>query len=312
MNSNQSRQTIPALLLGALLFALIASAFVPAKWFGVEPRKMNVSEQPIDFTKLRDDTPLIKDTNNDGEISWAEVVRSTEQGSSSIIELQGEKPDPVVIARLNDPDNLTASFSKNLYLASAQITNNGGVDEETQKQVFNKLMTDETGKIVFKKYAVGDITIAKDESKESIKEYGNKMAIILNGMITEKKIGDDFNGLNQFVRSKNDKDLLAITSDAAALQGVVKKLTAIPVPPSAIVHHLIILNQISIYSEVLFNLSKASSDPIRATYVLNSYPQTIVSTLLVYKKLSEYFTFKNITFSGKESGYVFTIGYTLQ
>ena len=312
MDNPRTTPTVPSILLGVLFFILIGSAFMPARWFGVTQSPLRTSRPPVDFTQLQNDSPFIKDINKDGEISWAEVVRSTAQGSSSIIELQNEKPDPIIIARLNDPDNLTASFSKNLYLASTQITNSGGVDEQTQKQVLDQLVSDEKKKIVFKKYAYADIKVANSDSQESIKTYGNIMATTLKNLITRKKIENDFSGLTRFTQSGDEKDLDSLVKDASNVNTILKKLLTLSVPPSAIAHHLLVVNQVSVYQETLLNLSKISSDPIRTSYVLNSYPDTIISTLLIYKKLTEYFNFKNVTFSGKEPGYVFVIGYTLE
>ncbi len=298
----------------ALLIAVfIMSAFVPASWFGVETRKNGYT--PIDFTQLRASDVDTYDNDDDGKVTWEELTRSTKYGDAIIAEAKNNPPSAETLAALNDPNNLTSSFSKNIYLASNQIINAGGVSAEEQQKIIEELITQEAQKVTSKKYLYSEIRVASSESRDTIKAYGNTVATIIQGIITEGTITKDAEALAAFASSQDQEgvsDIIRLKTESARIDAILKKLLALSVPPSASLYHITMLNQITLYRDVLLDLSKGVSDPIRAKIALDKYPDTLVGTLLIYKKLSEYFTLKNIVFNANESGYVFTIGYTLE
>ena len=298
------------LVLGIVTLLLIISAFLPARWFGVQP--VESTYVPVDFSSLKETHTFTQDTNGDNKISWKEIILSTEEGSTSASELSTTPPDKKVIAELNDPNNLTAKFSKNLYITATYLKNNNITDADSQQKALDAIMADVASNLIPKTYTYSEISVAKTESSVTIKAYGNNLAKILTPMITKKNIETDLPGVAMFIQSKDEKNLIPITLDAERVYEIVQKLLTMQVPPSAALYHLIALNQVSVYEDMLSNLSKASSDPIRAKSLVQKYPDTLVDTLRIYKNLSDYFTLKNTVFRAGEAGYVFTVGYTLQ
>lgn len=292
----------------AFAFALfLASAFVPAKWLGVERKQ----EAPIDYTKFKSIQEFTKDTDNNRKLTWKEVISSTDEGAAMVAELKDQKPNPTVEKQLNDPNNLTASFSKNLYLTSTYLKNNNITDEQAQENAVSGITADVIAKTASKKYTFGEINVAKTEDKNTIRTYGNEIAKTLNNIVTRKNIEEDIPGLNSYLQTADMGDLAAIQEDAKRVATIRNKLITMSVPPSASVYHLATLNQVVAYSDMLSGLAFAIEDPIRAAAIIGNYPQTLLATVLVYKNLSAYFNIKNIVFSSKEAGYVFTTGYTL-
>ncbi|MCX6756544.1 MAG: hypothetical protein NTW35_00075, partial [Candidatus Nomurabacteria bacterium] len=213
---------------------------------------------------------------------------------------------------LNDPNNLTASFSKNLYVASNYLNQNGGGDSVAQQDILDQLMAQEAVKIIPTKYIFKDINVAKAESRDSIKDYGNNLALILKDMITSYSMKTDLSGVADFLKSENIKSLDPVTNDYKKIDAKLKNLLAISVPLSASTYHIITVNQVAAYRDNLYNLSQIVADPLRARISFEKYAEISISTLNLYKDLSKYFDMKNIVFSSKEAGYVFTAGYTIK
>ena len=291
-------------VLGYLLGFVIITLVVPARWLGMKPVERHYSR--LDLSYKGAPSQEIKDGD-----TWKGLVTSN-LGPKEVKKLEVQKPDPVMIKSLNDPDNLTASFSKNLYVTSSYMARDKNTTAEQQQQILNNLVAQEATKIIPTVYTLKDVKVASKEDKNSIRKYGNDVATILKNVVTEKTIRDDFGGVTSYTTSKNSADLVAITKDSARIDAMLNKLTTLSVPPSATLYHLKAINQLATYRDVLFNLSKVDTDPIRATIMLEKYQETMIGALRMYANLGKYFDLQGIAFTGKEAGYVFTIGYTLQ
>lgn len=310
MPEETSKASKPLIIIGALVLLLMASAFIPARWLGVQPQKSGYT--PIDFNKLSQINSYANDTDGNGKISWKELIGSTEGGAELLTETANILPDPEAIARLNDPDNLTSSLTKNIYIASTYMEKSGITDAESQQKVLDQLVSEEAAKIASKQYLYADINVATSEDKQSIRTYGNKVATILEGMITEDSINKDSTGLFTFMSTEDTTAITPLIEDYQKMDERVKRMLSLSVPPSASLYHLIAINQMVVYRDTLYNLSKAPTDLMRTNLVFKKYPDTIIATLLVYDKLAAYFNVKNVVFSSQEPGYVFTVGYTIK
>ncbi len=298
----------PFLLISVLVLLLVASAFIPASWLGVKPQASAYT--PIDFTKLSKVEDYANDADGNGEISWKELIASTEEGQQALAEGQNILPDPHAIELLNDPDNLTSSFTKKLYIASTYMEKAGITDETSHQEALNQLVAEEAAKLIPKQYVYADINVAASENAQSLHTYGNSVATILGRMITQDSIEKDINAIYTFMSTENQEALNPLIQDYKQMDERIKKMLSISVPPSASSYHLIALNQMVAYRDTLFNLSKAATDMMRANLVFKKYPDTTIQTLLVYDRLAEYFNLKNTVFPSEEPGHVFTIGYT--
>lgn len=297
------------ILLAVLLLITASSAVIPASWFGINVKNNNPS---LDLTSVK--TIDLVGKNKEGTpATWKDL---TEQAFKDKPEILAEtKATPVNqkdLDALNDPNNLTASFSKNLYVASNYLNQNGGGDSVAQQDILDQLMAQEAVKIIPTKYIFKDINVAKAESRDSIKDYGNNLALILKDMITSYSMKTDLSGVADFLKSENIKSLDPVTNDYKKIDAKLKKLLAISVPLSASTYHIITVNQVAAYRDNLYNLSQIVADPLRARISFEKYAEISISTLNLYKDLSKYFDMKNIVFSSKEAGYVFTAGYTIK
>ena len=289
-------------VLGSLLVLVLFTLIIPASWLGGKPANKHYTRLDLSYTGISEE---IKDPD-----TWKGLVTSNLK-PEQVKKLETQKPDPEVIKLLNDPNNLTASFSKNLYVTSSYMARGKGTTPEEQQQVLDDLMKQEALKIVPTVYEFKDIKVTAKEDKGSVRKYGNDIASILKNVVTEKTIKDNFGGIASYTKSKDSADLVAVTKDYQRIDIILKKLADLPVPPSSTLYHLQAINQLATYRDVLFNLSKVDTDPIRATIVVEKYQESMMGALYIYSNLAQYFNLQNIVFTGKEPGYVFTVGYTL-
>lgn len=293
-----------------ILILIGLSALVPAKWIGVDSKKY---EQPkLDLSKMTDPSELASDTNGDGAVSWKEIVtNSLDVSSTTLEEIRKIPVDKKLIAELNDPNNLTASFSKNLYLTGVYFDKNNITDEKMKKEAVDKLVQDEAAKIKTTVYTYKDVNVSSDDSKEAIKKYGNAVATILNNILSKKTIESNLTGLALYTQSKNGSDLAPILQDKVRVDAILQKLIKLPVPVSASMQHVVVLNRVAAYRDMLDSLGNAESDPLRATIVVDNYVNVSILVGRLFSQFSDYFITKNVVFSPNEAGYVFVIGYTM-
>ncbi len=306
-DNNIKSKSLTSLLI--LISITVISAFIPASWLGIHPAIYR--DKPLDLSAITSAGEIAKDTNGDGVIDWQEVIRQTFPTSTTTDSTENTTIDKKAIAALNDAQNLTGDFSKNLYLASTYINENGGADANTQQTVLDNLISQEASKIAVTNYTYNDIKVAKTEDKTSLRAYGNNIAPILQAVVTKKIMIDDMSSVNSFIQTQKESDLSTLIKNRDRVNVLLQKLLSISVPPSAISYHILALNRIASYRDTLDNLSKAGTDPIRAKLAIEQYSQVMVMILRIPNQFSNYFNLQNIVFSTKEAGYMFTIGYTI-
>lgn len=292
-----------------LIIILIASTFViPAKWLGIQPipyAKINLGDDLTPMSKLQGDSN--KNNNPDWrDLAMASLGTTTKEALATI------KIDPAVEKNLSDPNNLTASFSKNMYITSAYLQKNGGGVASDQKQLVTSMLQQEATKIVIPSYALKDITIAKVDNDETKRQYGNALGGLIQNAATYKMGEGDIEIVRAYTTSKDASLLSAFTVKKDRADIFIQKLLVMPVPYSAIPYHILALNRLSQYRTILDNFSKLDSDPVRSTISFNSYIPTIKSVFVVVSDMHQYFKAENIKFTEKESGYMFTREYIKQ
>lgn len=304
------------LMLLGLLVIIGGGTLVPSSWYG-HKKSTTRKYDSVDFSKIRIAEDFSKpeefeknvDGNKDGKVTWAELLGSDATNFQSTS--TGARLDPAIQKALDDPNNLTAAFTKNLLVNAAYMRDNNITDEETQNTLLQGAIAEAKEKLVSKVYTYGDINVAKTEDRASIRAYGNTVATILGNIITKETIISDVPGIITYTNSQDTQSLEAIKKTSGEIEQKFSKILTIKVPPSAVIYHLAILNQLAAYRDLVNNLSRIETDPIRASAVIDSYPNILLNTLKIYNNLGQYFRLKNIVFDSNESGYMFTAGYKL-
>lgn len=283
---------------------------MPASWFGAATKKI-AHGKPLALVDVPTTDYVASDSDGDGVVTWNDTIKSTIHASDATIqELKKIPIDTKTVKELNDPNNLTSSFSKNLYLASASFEKQGITDPDQQQSAINKLIQNEANKIAVTKFSYKDIIVANTESKDTFKAYGNAIAPILENTITRKSAADDLSAMKEYSETKNASALSTLSINKKSIDASLIKLLAIPVPPSLVSYHILLLERLAAYRDVLDNLSTAATDPIRAVIMIDSFPSKLQLVFNLYPKFSSFFDTNNIVFTSKDAGYVFTKGYT--
>lgn len=292
--------------LGVMIVLLLLSAVMPASWFGVKPKA---------YTKLdlNDLTPTSRLAGEGGglvEDAWREAAIDS-LGTSTKELVKTTKIDPAAQKRLLDPNNLTASFSKNLFAASAYLKQNG-TDGVNQEDLIKTLMNEEAKKITLKVYTTSDIKINNNATMSDKKAYGNALGSILKKAETYKLGEGEAEALNDYLTKKDPALLLTFITKRANTDKLIQEMLSINVPLSAVPYHLLALNRASEYRTMIDGFSTADNDPVRASIAFNGYIPTIKALAGALGNLSSYFGSENIVFTKNDAGYRFTTGYTNQ
>lgn len=292
-------------VVGVLLFLIGASLVVPAKYVGVKKK-----HSPLILTSGEELLALKGDRNQNSLPDWKDLLVDNMDPSTKA------KAEKVVVsetakARLANPNNLTSSFTKNVYTATAYASKNGTLTVKQQDELASTLIEGEQAKIITKTYEVSDLTIAKSESDASRKAYGNALGKIAKKAMSYKMSEDDLAIIKAYNVNKDETVLDSLVVKKNNLELVIKDLLATPVPNSAVPYHLLIVNRISQYKDTLDNMSQAKEDPVRAAIALNSYASAVNSLISSFASMQTYLTLEGITFTKKDPGYVLAGGASL-
>lgn len=293
------------LLAGGAVLTLAASAFLPATWFGITPQEHVIGHTILDLNALQDASRLAEDIDNNGISDWKDVIKKSgflpEQASSS------PEKNKAIQARVNDPNNITTSFSKNAYAIAAYLQQKGITDGETENSLIQQALADEAGKLIPKAYTVEDIKQGAD-TKATEKTYGNTLATLAIQAIGEGSQYDEVRALKDYQTRKDVKLIGVIRAKYDVVKTLRDKLLAMTVPSSAAIYHATALNRVEAHLTIIDDMSMIESDPLRATIALSNYVSSLERALSALNQMSDYFETQNIVFTAKEPGYVFTSG----
>lgn len=308
MESVQKEKIKP--FLGVIVIAIVTLSlgFLPAKWFGIDTTTPKY--KALDLTRPASIQDLASDTNNDGEISWQELVQQTwgNKGVPTTTEI-----DTATAAKLNDPNNITTSFSKNVYLTSAYLKQYGGGDPSTQQEVVARLIDEEAIKLAPKTYAYEDLTIQQAVSRSTVKAYGNAIGTIVStGMDAGLGI-TDLQILKKYIDDTTDTTSLSLLKErSTTANNLLSSLQELRIPSSAAPYHLLLLNSVTAYANMMENISTIDTDPLRASIAFQTYQETTGTMMRDIVALSSYFSAEGVTFNEKDAGYIFSPSYTIK
>lgn len=297
------------LVVGTMLFLIAITLVVPARWIGVQSPQKNKNTLVL---KSADQLGVLaKDNNGNSTPDWRDLLiettsASTTKVASNYVVTEEDRK------RLEDPNNLTASFSKNLYTVSSYAKKRGTMTQAEQQKIVTNLVQSENEKIEVTTYLIDDIKTTKFDTKETEKIYGNTIGKIYAKAINLKLDVVDLDKIKAYSTSKDASILSALVVKKNNAKLILEELLKVSVPKSAVPYHLLIVNKLSEYVSVLDGLSKADSDPIRTTLAFNNYIPVIKALFSSFLNMQLYFKLAEVTFTSNESGYVLNPGYTMK
>lgn len=298
--------TKKALLVIGLFFVLLAlTLVVPARYVGVK----SVKRQPLTLRSPEELAVLRGDKDRNGVPDWQDLLReevssTTLNASKEVIDLEAAK------RRLDDPNNITASFSKNLYTANAYINKQGNLTTKEKEALATNIIKQEGAKLTFTTYEVADLNLTKTETDATRKAYGNNLGTVYKKAVSAKLTVDDITTMKKFNETKDISVLDTLTNKKILLESIIKDLLAISVPYSAASYHLLVVNSISQYKSLVENMAMVRDDPIRAALSFNAYEETLRTMSSSFVTMQNYFVIENITFTSNEPGFAIQTKYT--
>ena len=295
-------------IIGSLVALMSLSLVIPAKWLGV--KQVKSKRAPLILRRADDLIVLNKDNNRNNNPDWKDLLlettsASTTKAASKYVVTEADKK------RLEDPNNLTASFSKNLYTVSSYAKKKGDVTKAEQQTIVAGLIAKESEKIEVTTYTVYDIKKASTETQASRKAYGNELGKVFKKATGFKLDLVDLDKIKAYSTSKDPNTLGSLIIKKNNAKVILTELLAMSVPNSAIPYHLLMVNRLSQYIAVLEGVTAAESDPMRASIAFNNYIPTLKALLASLINMQLYFKIEEITFSDNEPGYVLNSGYTI-
>ncbi len=297
------------IVLGFVVIMIVITLIMPAQWVGI---KSSTSKRaPLVLKSSEELAVLTKDNDRNSNPDWRDLLIETTSTSTSKVasEYVVSEEDK---KRLADPNNLTASFSKNLYTVSSYAKKNGEMSAAEQQDIVANLIEKESTKIAIVTYTVYDIKTLSTDNAQNKKTYGNELGKVFKEAVGFKLNEMDLDKVKAYNTSKDKSILASIVIKKNNAKKILEKLLAMTVPPSAVSYHLLLVNTLSEYMSTLDNLSQADTDPVRAMIVFNNYPETINALYSALTNLQLYFKLSDVTFSQNEPGYVLNSGYTME
>lgn len=305
----KNEQLRSIILLVSIILLTVMVGFLPASWFGI--KSPNIKYKKLDLSQPASIKDVATDVDNNGIVDWNEFISQTTgktQLESSLF--SKNNPDPKIVEALNDPNNITTSFSKNLYLTSSYIKQYGG-QESNRDEVVEKLLIDESSKIAFNPFQYKDIRVSATETISSRKKYGNDLGVIISIGIKSGLALNDLDTIQSYVKNQDSYSLSLLKEKASTASSIVISIQKEEVPPSAAAYHLSLLNNVAEYSNMMKNIATADTDPLRASISFKNYTDVTAKMLQSIAAMSQYFLSQDIDFSKNDSGFIFSPSYTI-
>lgn len=290
--------------LASTILALLLLGVLVAIPFSTKTKSIDRRDPPL-VLHTEDELYLLKDDKDNNGVSdvYDMIITSITPEKQQVASTT--KVDPKLEKELDNPNNLTASFAKQLYTASAYFSKQGNVSDEEKEAYITALVKQEGDKIVAKTYTEEDLHITPSNDTNAKKTYGNQMALLQERTKKYNLMTDDFATLTTYLEKKDEKILNTFTAKKAHYDEIISDLLKIPVPRSAILYHLRLINAFSYFSVVLEGLSSTNSDPIRSLALFKKHEEAVAEVLGSINSVVNYFTIEKVPFTENEPGYIF-------
>jgi hypothetical protein len=300
MEKNPMTTKKALVVVGVLVFLIGATLIIPAEKVGMKKK-----HTPLILQSGEELVALQGDTDSNNTEDWKDLLQQnvspklSEEAKKAVVTPEQKKI-------LADPNNLTSSFSKNVYTATEIAKKNGTLSTKEKEDLAAQLLAAEESKLVLTVYEITNLTIAKTESDASRKAYGNALGRLVKKAEGYKMTGDDLKIIEAFNVKQDPAVLESLVVKKNNLALIIKDLLEVSVPNSAVPYHLLIVNRMAQYKDVVENISKAKDDPIRASFGLNSYLSTVKSLETAFSSMQTYFILQGVVYAPGEPGYVIT------
>ncbi|MEN9551816.1 MAG: hypothetical protein RI935_193 [Candidatus Parcubacteria bacterium] len=259
-----------------------------------------ITKNPIILRDSSEFLYLLKDADNNKNEDWKDSIAS-QVSTSSLLSLSKEERDRIE-ASLKDPNNTTASLSKNIALLSAYLSSKPNISEEEKRLMLKNLLDKEEGKFSPKVYSINDFAVIKNPTEDDRKVYGNALGVILEQAIANNLHVDDIKVIERWQKTKKDSELTVFGEKEKIARKLLNDLVRIKVPEDALIHHTSLVNTTSTYVASLYALSILNKDSLPSVFLFDEYVVSVKNISTSFLMLRSYFEVEGVIFTKKEKG----------
>lgn len=280
------------------------------------PASLVVDKLPSELQSL--------DSDKDGLKDWEEVLLGTDphksdtdgDGTSDGAEAKAGR-NPLV----KGPNDRAADTAK-ATIAAQELTqteklardffarylelNQAGLskDKESQTALVEEVLKSGLVISIPKTYSIKDILTTPDNSKDSIKKYGNQIAAVLEQYRLK---GRDEAVIAKESFDKEDPEILKeIDPIISTYKKILGDLTKVPAPSEIASMHVELINAINIFLFSAESFRGSDTDAIRGIQAVKEYPiagKTLASSL---QNIRNFLISTGVSYGKNEPGYLFT------
>jgi hypothetical protein len=273
------------------------------------------------------------DTDGDGLKDWEEILWKTDprnpdtdgDGTNDGNEImQGRDP---LTAGPNDhlknnatysqyydtesdaPISPTDQFARTVFTKYINLKQSGApLTADLQDALAKELIKDLPTKILdYKTYTMADVRVVRDESLQSLHNYGNRLgAVLIRHYFSHKE--DEIDILYRSLQTEDDKELAKIAAISKSYHSIVKEFAAMDVPYSASYLHTLLINAFNDLAYTLEEMQLAYKDPMSTLAAMTTYKNNINSLSYALININVYFFQRKVTFTQYDNGYALAHG----
>jgi hypothetical protein len=277
-------------------------------------------------------TEIDKDSDNDGLKDWEEALWKTDpsnpdtdgdntpdgqeikENRNPLLAGENDKLENPKLGKaetsVNEPSSLTDVFSQQFFSNYLSLKEQGGgqISEQDKQELVTSFLeaTNSLGQSPKEFYAKSDLKIDSEETKESVKEYGNNLAVIIKKYFdpipeTEMTI------LQKSLGNGNEAGLKNLEQIAAAYRNSAKEIILLETPASFADSHLNLANYFYNISQEISAMQKTFEDPMRALLAFKQYQKDSSNAYQILRSINDYFLNKKVVFENNEPGGFFKV-----
>jgi hypothetical protein len=277
-------------------------------------------------------TEIDKDSDNDGLKDWEEALWKTDpnnpdtdgdntpdgqeikENRNPLLAGKNDKLENPKLEKtetsVNEPSSLTDVFSQQFFSNYLSLKEQGGgqISEQDKQELVTSFLeaTNSLGQSPKEFYVKSDLKINSEETKESVKEYGNNLAIIIKKHFdpipeTEMTI------LQKSLGNGNEAGLKNLEQIATAYRDSAKEIILLKTPVSFADSHLNLANYFYNISQEINAMQKTFEDPMQALLAFKQYQEDSSSAYQILRDINDYFLNKKVVFENNEPAKLFKV-----
>ncbi len=243
---------------------------------------------------------VTKDTDGDTIPDWEEglygtdpLKRETTDGISDKTQIENKRRQAPVDGELNlnlEPNEKlteTDQLSREIFATVAALNQAGEVNDETVNTLSTTLAQKIQTSVQKKVFSVNDITIAKDDSVQSVRNYNDSLNKTFSENSPQYTVLDVLSKFIVDQNTVNEAALLELAPLVTQTNKIITQMTKIAVPPSMVQIHLEVLNNLEKLSENISDIRLYETDIVVAMSGISQYEKNTENLGLAAQKLAD-------------------------